>query len=193
MSESTDQENDFQRIHIGLPLDPSGYLRHECPGCGLEFKIAGDEARFTDALAWWASKALVESGVADASEDCGSVGLMACPYCDTAAAPQDFLHTELQGYVRRVALREIAEPMIFQALRQMEQSFSSLSRGRGMFSIGIKVEAGSRHRNARPIAGPDADDMVRVWCLGCDEHFKVVEGWTGAIRCPACAASLVLA
>lgn len=193
MTEITDQENEFKQLHISLPLDPSGYLRHECPGCGLEFKIRGDEARLTDALEWWASKALVQSGVADASEDDGSVGSMVCPYCDTTAAPQEFLHTELQGYVRRVALREIAEPMIFRALRQMEQSFSSLSRGRGMFSIGVKVEAGSGHRSPRPISGPDADDMVRVRCLGCDEPFKVVEGWTGAIRCPACAASLVLA
>ncbi|MFM2162317.1 MAG: hypothetical protein RLZZ383_1829 [Pseudomonadota bacterium] len=193
MTESTDQENDFKRLHVGLPLDPSGYLRHECPGCGLEFKIAGDEARFTDALDWWASKVLVESGVADPSEGSGTGGSMACPYCETDSTPQDFLHAELQSYVRRVALREIVEPLIFQALRQMEERFARLPRGRGMFSIGIKVEAGSRHRSPRPIAGPDADDMVRVRCLGCDERFKVIEGWAGAIRCPVCAASLALA
>lgn len=176
-------------LHIGLPTDASGYLRHECPSCGLEFKVKGDESRFTDALGWWVSKALSENGVADpATPHSAPVSKMTCPYCQNCSEAQDFLHAEYRAYVRRITLREIAEPMIFAALADMERAFSGSSRG----LISIKMEAGSRHRSPRPMAGPDPDDLARVRCERCRERFKVMIGWPGGVYCPACGSVLRL-
>lgn len=187
-----EDEDSTVRLEVGLPVDDSGYLRQECPACALEFKLKGDESRFSDALAWWASRAVADAGLAEAPDD-DDGDHRACPYCSHSAAGQEFLSEEHRDYVIRVAYREIVEPMFMGFMDEMEQAFSGGSRSRGgLVSISISVERDDSGRSPRPIAGPDPNDMLAVRCLGCDERFKLFEGWAGDVACPSCSASLRL-
>lgn len=184
----SDDESGRITLEIGFPADRSGYLRHECPVCMMEFKIKGDEARFTDALNVWVAKTLERSGVSGAEGEGSSPSSeLACPYCAERNTAQSFLHPEWRELVKRIALREIVEPMMHKMLSSFEDSFS----GGGRSSVTVRVES-RRARSVRPLSGPDPDDMVRVACLACDERFKLVEGWNGAVRCPSCFSELRL-
>lgn len=191
MSEKGNEDRTI--IHIAVPLDASGYLRHECPSCALEFKVQGDESRFSDTLEWWAGKALAESGVSTAhyGDEIRDVSWL-CPYCAASAEPHAFLHSEYRLYARRIAIREIAEPLIFKTIAEWEKSFPRGTSRNKLFSITLEFKSGSQFRSQRPIVGPDADDMVRVKCDDCEERFKLMEGWPGAIWCPSCRARLTL-
>lgn len=184
---SDDDEDSKVTLQIGIPTDASGYLRHECPSCMLEFKIEGDEARFSDVVEWWTSRAIAESGLGEAQEsEVTNRGQMTCPYCSEPTDVQSFLHGEFRSYLIRVARREIVEPMMLGMLNNLERTFSRHRRG----PISFKIERGSEARSPRPIAGPEPDDMVRIFCASCGERFKIFEGWSGAIRCPSCSSEL---
>ncbi|NMO19824.1 hypothetical protein HPC49_03600 [Pyxidicoccus fallax] len=183
---SDDDEDSKVRLEFGLPADASGYQRHECPSCMLEFKVKGNEARFNDTVAWWTSRAIAESGLVETQSESSSSSQMTCPYCAKPADAQSFLYGEYRSYVYRIAQREIVEPMVFGMLSNLNRTVSR--RHRGMVSL--RIETASETRSPRPIAGPDPDDMVRISCASCDEHFKISEGWSGAIRCPSCASEL---
>ena len=155
----------------------------------LEFKLKGDEARFTDVLGWWASKAAAEHGESEPqAQDEQERPVMSCPYCGQASPAQEFLHGDHRAYFRRVALREIAEPMVFGLFDEIDRMFSGLRSG----PVTVRVEHGSRGRSPRPFSGPEANDMVRVACARCDEHFKLYCGWSGTVRCPSCSSELRL-
>lgn len=184
-----DDNNSIVRLHLGIPMDPSGYLRHECPHCMLEFKIAGDEASFTDALDWWSSRAVAEAGLRpDVDAPAALSTTLRCPYCATAASAEEFVHTDLRTFLSRVALREIIEPLVFDVVDRMTQSFK---RVRSKF-IKVEVKQGSDARSPRPLAGPEPDDMLRVRCGQCDERFKLLEGWSARVVCPGCGSWLEL-
>lgn len=170
------------RVEIGISVDDDRYVRQSCPSCALEFKLQGDEADFKDVLGWWASRALRDSGInSDAGIPTKKLG---CPYCCDRADRQDFLHEETRAYVRRIAVREVAEPLIFRHLKEMERTFS------GGFVTFRAV--GTDTRSPRPISGPEPNDMVRVLCTACDVRFKLMEGWVDPVYCPACFTALVL-
>lgn len=173
------------RLHIGIATDADGYLRQECPACLLEFKLRGDEVDFHDVLNSWASRALRDAGIE--SEGAEPAVKLACPYCAEQADRQDFLHPETRSLVRRITLREIAEPMLHRFFEELGESWS---RGSGGF-LTVRSE-GNFTRSPRPISGPEANDMVRVHCMACDAQFKLMEGWGAVVCCPACFAKLSL-
>jgi hypothetical protein len=175
-------DDSIVRVEIGISADDDQYVRQSCPSCALEFKVQGDEADFKDALGWWASRAMREGGF-DAEVPALTTRLC-CPYCRHEADRQDFLHDETQDYVRRIALREVLEPLIFRHLEDVERPFS------GGFVTFRAV--GTDSRSPRPISGPEPNDMVRVCCFSCEARFKLNEGWAYPVVCPACFVALVL-
>lgn len=175
-------DDSIVRMEIGISADGDQYVRQSCPNCALEFKLQGDEADFKDVLGWWASRAMREAGLD--SEAPALSKRLRCPYCAEQADRQDFLHEETKAYVRRIAVREVAEPLIHRFMAEMERTFSG-----GVLTI--KAE-GTHTRSPRAISGPEPNDMVRVHCLSCEARFKLMEVWDGGVCCPACFAALVL-
>jgi hypothetical protein len=71
-------------ISVSLPLDPSGFLRRECPSCAREFKwFYGD----TD----------------NAPEDFLDPENYFCPYCGVTANSDDWWTSAQQEYVEKAA------------------------------------------------------------------------------------------
>ena len=56
----SDDDAYIGRFQIRILADDSGYVRHECPSCMLDFKLNADEDRFNDVLEWWTSRVVAE-------------------------------------------------------------------------------------------------------------------------------------
>jgi ribosomal protein S27E len=174
-----------QRFLIGVAADADDFVRQQCAQCGLDFKMKVDPSDQNDGLSWWFQEAVREaSGGDEESNPYSAEQKVYCPYCGTTAPPQDFVHPEVVSYVRRMAHREVIEPM----LAQLFQGFTSGLRSSKYLKVTV-TQATSR--SPRPISGPEPDDQVRVRCLACHEQFKVDESWRGSVFCAACRTELL--
>jgi hypothetical protein len=164
-------------LSVGLVSDESGFLRSECPHCGLNFKQHVDPAAFQDLLG-----AYIAQNISDVEDKATSRSSKAtiCPYCGHRADGQSFLHSEMSQYIIRVIRREVVEPR----LEKMAKDFvKGLPRSGGMVSVTV---SGTFHRSQRPMLGPESDDQVIICCLSCQERFRVDECWRGQVQCPSC-------
>lgn len=177
------QGNPPKHLLIGLASDVGGFLRWQCPHCGLDFKLKGAVEAQQDALGWWiqASIGQVEE---TAESDALPLAELCCPYCTHIEAKQRFAHPETVSYIRRIARREIVEPMV----KEMLSGFGSKLKSSKHVRVTVSQPA---VRSTRPISGPEPNDMVAVSCLACGGVFKVDEGWRGTVRCCLCRRDLL--
>jgi hypothetical protein len=179
-------EDPVKHLQLSIAGDAGGYLRRQCPRCGQDFKQKGPDNAQQDALAWWLLQTLRDAQLTS-PEDGGLPTediMTCCPYCAKLAPPQDFVHPELVSYIRRVAQREIIEPMFFRMFGNIDSGLRS--------SVRVRLSAsGPSVRSPRPISGPEPDDLIPVHCLECNCAFKVDGGWRGTVHCPECHTELL--
>lgn len=166
-------------LAVGIASDSAGFIRCECPHCGLNFKQEGETDAIQDAVSWSVYRYLSTQGLDTEPGATSGPRQICCPYCARRGEQQDFIHPEIANYIQTTAVREMLEPMLAEAFR----GFDDLGHSGGLISIKV---SGSMRRSQRPISGPEPDDQVVVQCLACQERFKVDESWKGTIWCPTC-------
>jgi hypothetical protein len=154
--------SDEYETSMSVPLDSDGFLRRECPTCEREFK-------------WFASPEGADGG---ANRDATPMpeGGYYCPYC-AVQAPGDAWFTKQQLEVANaIVMQEFVEP-------ELKKLDAAARRASGGF-VEIKVE---RDELEEPQELTETDDMRRV-DFGChpDEPVKVLDEWTGPVRCLIC-------
>jgi len=175
-------------LEVSLACDNSGFLRCECPHCMLEFKEAIDPSSMQDILSLTVTRYLSENGVKSSETD-SHIPFPSprwCPYCEHESEQQNFIHSETHSYISQIARREILEPLVAKLFDGFD---SHQHRNNKFFSIQI---TSSFTRSQRPISGPESDDQIIINCLDCKKRFKVIEQWSGIIRCHFCGIELSL-
>lgn len=146
-------------ISVPVELDDDGFLRRECPRCEREFK-------------WMPS---------DDSEPTPQAGYH-CPYCDHRAHADQWFTKAQMDYLGAVGMQELGGPL----LDDLGQSVDRLNRS----SSGLISARFERGDMPTPVKPPEPNDMRRVE-FGCHpkEPVKVLETWTGRVRCLICGMS----
>jgi hypothetical protein len=169
---------------IGVPVDSADFLRHQCPVCGLDFKLKSDPVDKQDSLSWWLHESVREAVKESVPTPKPSTADTFCPYCVNAGPKQDFVHPEVVRFIRAIARREIFEPLVTKLFKGFTDGFRS--------SRNLQVTVShSSSRSPRPISGPEPADQVAIVCLTCGKSFKIDEGWRGTVRCPLCSTELL--
>lgn len=145
-------------IVIEVLLDPSGFLRRECPTCEQEFK--------------WFSGTTNER-----PEDFLEPENYFCPYCGVPSGHDTWwTHGQLE-YAQAAA----AGPV----MKQLEYEFNHSFRSSRKSAIRFEVSRGSTPQPPDPLVDPDDMMMVEPPCHPF-EPLKVSDGWAEPLHCLMC-------
>jgi len=174
-----------RELLVGIASDGVHFVRYQCPGCGLDFKLKGDASAQQDALSWWLQETVREGGAHTRESDADLPREDTyCPYCSSSGPRQQFFHPEVVNYIRQIARREIIEPMV----AKLFGGFAAGLRSSKYVTVTVSEQSA---RSPRPISGPEPPDQVVIECLACKCRFKVDECWRGSVRCALCSAELL--
>ena len=142
---------------MSVPLD-DGFLRRECPNCKREFK-------------WH------EEPTDDRPDNAVNPPMYYCPYCGTAAGPDEWWTEAQLDYAEAMA----AGPALREMAEQMRQTLRPMNRG----MIKLSVDQPDEPEPPDPLVEPN--DMVAV-ASPCHpwEPIKVTEDWQESIHCLVC-------
>jgi DNA-directed RNA polymerase subunit RPC12/RpoP len=145
---------------MSIPLDSDGFLRRECPTCERELK--------------W--KYLDEEGGEEAAEP--EEGGYYCPYCAIPAPPANWLTKAQAEKATSILMQEFVGPHLDEFGRSLER----LHRPGGLVSVSF-----TRDQPKPADELTEIDDMRRV-DFPCHPggSVKVLDDWSGEVRCPVC-------
>jgi hypothetical protein len=151
--------DDKVQLSMSLPLDSDGFLRRECPTCERELK--------------WRPTPEVEESVPVPD------GGYFCPYCGVQASPNAWLTKAQAALVQQIVQARVVDPI----LEKFGDDLQRIARNsRGAMSVSMRHE-----RTEEPEPLSEDDDMRRVdFACHPSEPVKVLEGWSGHVRCLIC-------
>ncbi|MFJ6685779.1 hypothetical protein [Streptomyces werraensis] len=147
-------------LSVTIFLDPSGFLRRECPTCEKEFKYfhGHTESRPDDFL---------------------EPASYFCPYCGVPAGTDSWWTPAQLEYVQSTA----AGPVMEELTRSLNKAFGG--NRRGGISISFEIDKGSVSEPLAPPVDPDDMMIVEPPCHTF-EPLKVAEDWLDPIHCLMC-------
>ncbi|MDX3662886.1 hypothetical protein PV646_36780 [Streptomyces sp. ID05-26A] len=145
-------------VSVEIPLDPSGFMRRECPTCERQFK-------------WF------PGGTADKPDDFADPETYFCPYCGVPSGTDNWATSAQIEYAQSVAMG-VAMEQIGEELRDTLGS----SRSRG---FKLKVSGFEAPSAQSPPHDPDDMIMVEPPCHPF-EPLKVSDEWSETLHCLIC-------